>query len=95
VNSECEGKVKAHVWKVTEVVPGRKISYSWNYPEKIGDSTVSWELFAEGKTTRLRLVHQGLLSFEPGKNPQYARGNFFGGWTYLVGRLRDFVEKAE
>jgi uncharacterized protein YndB with AHSA1/START domain len=94
VNSEYEGKVKAHVWTVTEVVPGRKISYQWNYPEKKGNSTVSWELFDEGKSTRLRLVHVGLQSFEPAKNPQYARGNFFGGWTYFAGRLKEYVEKA-
>jgi len=94
INTECDGKTKEHLWKVTEVVPGRKIAYNWNYTVNRGNSTVSWELFDEGKTTRLRLVHKGLLSFEPEKNPGFARSGFFGGWTHFAGRLKDYVEKA-
>ena len=94
VSTECDGQVKEHVWKVTEVVPGRKVSYSWNYTQNRGNSAVSWELFDEGKTTRLRLVHTGLLSFQPGKNPGYTRAGFFGGWSHFAGRLKDFVEKG-
>jgi uncharacterized protein YndB with AHSA1/START domain len=94
VDTEYEGRKKEHLWKVTEVVPGRKVSYSWNYTENFGNSSVSWELFDEGKTTRLRLVHTGLLSFQPEKNPLYARKNFFGGWTFLANKLRDYVEKG-
>jgi uncharacterized protein YndB with AHSA1/START domain len=94
VNTECDGKKKEHLWKITKVVPGRKIAYSWNYTENRGHSAVSWELFDEGKSTRLRLVHTGLLSFQPEKNPNYGRGNFFGGWTFFAGRLKDYVEKG-
>jgi len=91
---EHEGDKIEHVWKVTEVVPGKKIAYHWNYTENQGNSTVSWELFDEGKTTRLRLVHTGLLSFQPEKKPRYARKNFFGGWTFFAGRLKGYVEKG-
>ena len=94
VDTEYEGRKKEHLWKITEVVPGRKIAYSWNYTENFGNSTVSWELYDEGKTTRLRLVHTGLLSFQPEKNPLYVRKNFFGGWTFFAGRLKEYVEKA-
>jgi uncharacterized protein YndB with AHSA1/START domain len=93
VTSEYEGQKKEHVWKVVEVVTGQKIAYSWNYPQSAGNSSVSWELFDEGKSTRLRLVHAGLLSLDPEKNPKYARKNFLGGWTHFVGRLAEYVEK--
>ena len=94
VDSGCEGKTKAHVWRVTEVVPGRRIAYSWNYPVRRGNSAVSWELFDEGKSTRLRLVHTGMQSLEPEKNSPSERGSFFGGWTHFAGRLKEYVEKG-
>jgi uncharacterized protein YndB with AHSA1/START domain len=93
-DSGCDGKVHRHLWKVTEVVPGRKVAYSWGYPDVPGSSVVAWELFPEGGKTRLRLTHTGLDTFEPEKNPRYARGNFLGGWTHFAGRLKEFVEKA-
>jgi hypothetical protein len=36
-----------HLWKVTDVVPGRKVAYSWKYGGHSGDSVVSFELFDE------------------------------------------------
>jgi uncharacterized protein YndB with AHSA1/START domain len=93
-DSNCDGKAHRHLWKVTEAVPGRKIAYRWAYPDVAGASVVTWELFAEGGKTRLRLSHTGLDTFEPKKNPRYARGNFLGGWTHFAGRLKEFVEKA-
>ena len=44
-------KIYQHLWKVTDVVPGRKIAYSWKYGGHSGDSVVSFETnpdFARG-----------------------------------------------
>jgi uncharacterized protein YndB with AHSA1/START domain len=90
----CDGKVHRHLWKVTEVVSGKRIAYGWTYPDVPGASVVTWELFAEGGKTRLRLSHTGLDTFDAEKNPRVARGNFLGGWSHFAGKLREFVEKA-
>ncbi len=52
-----------HIWKVTEVVAGKKITYSWKYGGSPGESFVYFELFAEGDQTRLKLTHSGLETF--------------------------------
>src|SRR4051794_8762333 len=41
-----------HLCKVTEVVPGKKITYSWRYDGYEGNSLVTWELFEEGDKTK-------------------------------------------
>ena len=81
-----------HLCKVTEVVPGNKLTYSWRYDGYEGNSFVTFELFAEGKTTRVKLTHAGLETF-PKENPDFARKNFAEGWTDLIGRsLKSYLE---
>jgi len=83
-----------HAGKITEVVPGEKITYSWRYPGYSGESFVTWELFPEGNKTRLKLTHAGLETFPSHEVPGLAKPNFVEGWTYFVGTaLKDFVEK--
>ena len=88
-----DDRVYLHLCKVTEVVDGKKISYSWRYDGYEGDSNVSFELFPEGNNTRVRLTHAGLETF-PASNPDFAKQNFVEGWTEIIGRsLKEFVEK--
>ena len=52
---------------------------------------MTFELFAEGARTRLRLTHEGLETFP--KLPAFAKANFAAGWTEIVGTsLKNFVE---
>jgi len=89
------GKDFRHLLTITDVVPGRKLSYSWKYAGHPGDSLVTYELFPEGDKTRIKLTHSGLETFLPESHPEYARGNFVMGWTSLIGTsLKDYVEKA-
>jgi uncharacterized protein YndB with AHSA1/START domain len=82
-----------HLCRVKEVVPGRKLSYTWRYEGFEGDSLVTFELFGEGESTRVKLTHEGLETF-PVNNPAFARANFEAGWNHLIGiSLKDFVEK--
>jgi len=81
-----------HVCRVTEVVPKKKLAYSWRYDGYEGNSIVTFELYGEGNKTRLKLTHAGLETF-PGSNPAFAKENFAGGWTHIVGTaLKEFVE---
>jgi uncharacterized protein YndB with AHSA1/START domain len=91
---EHEGNTYHHLCKVTEVIPEKKIAYTWRYKGEVGDSLVTFDLFGEGDRTRLKLTHSGIETFP--KTPAYARKNFEAGWTEIVGsELKRFVENTE
>src|SRR5256712_3647918 len=86
---EHEGVTYHHLCKITEVIPQKKLAYTWRYKGEPGDSLVTFELFAEGDKTRLKLTHEGLETFP--KTPSFARENFMKGWTEIIGSsLKDF-----
>ena len=91
---EHEGNSYHHLCRVTEVIPEKKIAYTWRYKGEPGDSLVTFDLSPEGNKKRLKLTHTGIETFP--KTPAYARKNFENGWTAIVGsELRQFVEKPE
>ena len=91
---EHEGTTYHHLCRVTEVIPEKKIAYTWRYKSEPGDSLVTIELFAEDDNTRLKLTHTGIESFP--RTPAYARKNFEQGWTAIIGtELKQFVEKLK
>jgi uncharacterized protein YndB with AHSA1/START domain len=91
-SGENDGRQFLHLCKVTEVIPMRKLTYSWAYQNYPGISYVSFELFDQGAKTKLRLTHSGLQSF-PADNQDFARGNFTSGWNQIIGtHLKNFLE---
>jgi uncharacterized protein YndB with AHSA1/START domain len=83
--------------EVLEVVPQRRLVYSWkggsdsndsspNYGSRL-DSVVTWTLQAEGGGARLRMVHAGFRS------PQndFAYDAMGSGWGRIVGRISEIV----
>ena len=91
---EHEGVKYHHLCKITEVVPQKKLAYTWRYKGQEGDSLVTFELFANSDKTRLMLTHEGLETFP--KLPGFARTNFMAGWTAIIGSsLKEFVEKPQ
>jgi uncharacterized protein YndB with AHSA1/START domain len=81
-----------HLCKVTEVIDGKKLAYSWRYKGYPGNSIVTFELFPEGKKTKLKLTHAGLETLESA-GPDFARKNFEEGWTSILDKsLKGFVE---
>jgi uncharacterized protein YndB with AHSA1/START domain len=91
---EHEGNTYDHRCKVVEVIPQKKIAYTWRYHGHEGDSLVTMELFRDGEKAKLKLTHEGLETFP--RTPAFARKNFERGWTSLVGTwLKDFLENAD
>jgi uncharacterized protein YndB with AHSA1/START domain len=89
-----EGNSYHHLCRVTEVVPQKKIAYSWRYKGEPGDSLVTIELSPEGEKTRLKLTHSGIETFPA--TPAYARKNLEAGWTAIIGtELKQFVEQKQ
>ncbi len=89
-----DGKTEyLHLCEIKEVIPGKKLTYSWRYDGLEGDSLVTFELFSQGKhKTQLKLTHSGLETF-PANHADIRRENFIEGWTMITGTLlSDFVE---
>jgi uncharacterized protein YndB with AHSA1/START domain len=90
---EHEGVLYDHRCRVTEVIPDRKIAYTWRYHGHPGNSLVTFELFPDGDKTRLKLTHSGLETFPA--LPAFARKNFMDGWTEIIGTsLPKFLETS-
>jgi uncharacterized protein YndB with AHSA1/START domain len=88
-----EEKTYMHLCKVLEVIPNKKLSYSWRYKDYEGNSVVMFELFDEGGKTRLKLTHAGLETF-PQNNKDFGKESFAQGWTHIIGTsLKNFAEK--
>ena len=86
------GEVYTHLCKVVDVINGKKISYSWRFKGYEGISFVTFELFAEGNKTKVKLTHEGLETF-PANKPELAAHNFVEGWTHIIGTsLKNYVE---
>lgn len=91
---EHEGNTYHHLCRVTDVVPEKKIAYTWRYRGKPGVSLVTFELSPDGDKTRVKLTHTGIETFP--KTPAYARKNFEAGWAAIIGsELKQFVEQSK
>jgi uncharacterized protein YndB with AHSA1/START domain len=90
-----EGAEFPHIWKVTEVVPGKKIAYTWQFPGHPGESLATFELFPDGENTRLKLTHSGLETHGGKTYEPLARKNFNWGWNELGMELEKFLARDE
>lgn len=79
-----DGVQYLHFCKITEVIEGQKLAYSWRFDGYAGDSEVSFELFPEGDQTRVRITHAGVATFPAIKYPDLARHNFEAGWRGIL-----------
>jgi uncharacterized protein YndB with AHSA1/START domain len=88
-----ENKTYLHLCKITDAVPGKKLTHSWRYDGYEGNSFVTFELFEENNSTRVKLTHEGLETF-PKSNPDFASSNFAEGWTSILGiNLKEYLTK--
>jgi uncharacterized protein YndB with AHSA1/START domain len=82
-----------HLCKITEIIPGKKLSYSWRYDGYEGDTLVTFELAVVNSKTTVKLTHVGIETF-PSDNPDFAKENFEQGWNHIIGTsLKEFVER--
>jgi uncharacterized protein YndB with AHSA1/START domain len=87
------GKDYVHAWRVTEVVPQKRIAYDWKYAGVPGASVVTWELAEVDDGTRLRLTHTGVESFPQDGDPAFLVESGRVGWNHFLGeRLKAYLE---
>ncbi len=80
---------------VKEFIPNKKVSYTWQYKDapEFPETTVTWELEEiDGNKTRVELVHSGFTGKEVGKLSFKEHDQ---GWSYFLGRLKEYCEKKK
>lgn len=88
-----EDRTFTHLWKVTEVIPLKKIAYNWKYKEYPGDSFVIFELLEENGDVRIRLTSKVIEDF-PDHIPEFLRESCVQGWNYFIrGRLKGYMNE--
>ncbi|HEX4774066.1 MAG TPA: SRPBCC domain-containing protein [Candidatus Saccharimonadales bacterium] len=85
---DAEHQYHHHV-EVLEVIEGRKLIYTWDYGGMSTGSSVTFELFEEGETTRLVLTVQ--IDHIPHDQIDFLK-NATSGWNYTADSLKQFVE---
>lgn len=87
------GRDFLHMWKVTEAVPRKRISYEWRFQGFPGESTAVFEVIQKGMSTILRLTVTVGEDF-PGGIPEFERNSCIEGWKYFINeRLKEFLER--
>ncbi len=88
-----EGREFPHLWKVTEVVPLKLISYDWRFGNYPGKGLVTFELTEHGGAISLKVTNIVLEDF-PDDVPEFERESCLGGWQYFIGQnLRAYLQK--
>lgn len=82
-----------HLCEITEVIPEKKLTHSWQYDGYAGNSFVSFELFEQQDKTLLQLTHKGIETF-PAENKDFAIANFEQGWNEIIHTfLKNYLEQ--
>ncbi|MEZ2414703.1 SRPBCC domain-containing protein [Muriicola sp. E247] len=86
-----EDRMFTHKWKVIEVIPGQKITYSWQFDEYPGKSTSTFEISGNEHKSELTLTVLVQEDF-PSGIPEFKRESCISGWEYfLKGNLKDYL----
>ena len=80
-----------HMWKVTEVVSRKRITYNWKYKDYAGDAFVTFELTGNDGDVKLILTMKIVEDF-PDDIPEFTRESCVGGWVYFInGSLKNYL----
>lgn len=92
---ESDKKEYHHRAVIKKIIPYKKIQHTWTHPSHSkGESMLTWELFPEGNTTRVKLTHEGLENFIDG-GEAFAAENYVAGWKDIMDKsLRNFLEET-
>lgn len=89
---KVEDRTFPHFWKVTEIVPFKRIAYSWSYEGYKGSALVTFELFAKADQTELKLTYDVIEDFLD-TIPEFKRESGINGWNYFIkDALKKYVD---
>ena len=88
-----EDKTFPPLWKITEVIPMKKITYNWRYEGYLGEAYVTFELFELNGQTKLKLTYKVVVSFSE-DIPEFSRKMAIEGWSYFIkASLKEYLDK--
>jgi uncharacterized protein YndB with AHSA1/START domain len=80
-----------HLCKIKDVIPHKKLSYTWAYEGQDEETLVTFYLEEEGGQTIIKLEHEGVEKLSP-YGADFAKENFVNGWNHIIGTsLKEFV----
>lgn len=89
---QVEDRIFPHLWKVTEVIPEKKIAYEWQFDGYPGRGISIFDLTEDGDQTKLQLTFTVLEPF-PDDIPEFKRESGVAGWNYFIKEsLKEFLE---
>jgi uncharacterized protein YndB with AHSA1/START domain len=87
-----KGEQYMHNCEVTDIVPLRRLQFSWRYEGRPGYSIVNIELGEKDHHSWIRLSHHGVETFP--QAPDFAVESFQAGWNEIIGKmLPDFLAR--
>jgi uncharacterized protein YndB with AHSA1/START domain len=80
-----------HRCQIQEIVPNKKISYTWAYPSHSkGKSMVTWLLKEESGAIEVTLQHEGIECFIDA-GPEFAPESCQMGWDSFMSILKNYI----
>lgn len=87
-----ENRVFTHQWEVLEVIPEKKITYSWHFLEYPGACTSTFEVMKKNDGSALKLTVLVQEDF-PEDIPEFKRESCIEGWNYFIhGNLKEYKD---
>jgi len=81
-----------HICRVVEIIPEKKLVYTWAVKNLLCDTLVTYELADDDGNTKLTLTHSGwdkVTLAEPGTQ----REDYNNGWEHVIPGLKKYVEE--
>jgi uncharacterized protein YndB with AHSA1/START domain len=80
-----------HQCRMLEIVPGKKLSYTWMYPNHSkGVSIVTWILKEADGITEVTLQHEGIENLADA-GPDFSTENYHMGWEAFMATLKNYI----
>jgi uncharacterized protein YndB with AHSA1/START domain len=80
-----------HICTIKEIVPEKKLSYTWAVKDKLSDTLVTYELEEHNGKTKLTLTHSGWDKVTLNKEGA-TREDYNNGWEQVIPGLKKYVE---
>jgi len=86
-----DGKEFPHTCTILEIIPEKKLTYTWNMTAIDGETIVSWELEEKGTATKLTLTHSqwDKVKFH---TTDLSHSDFVNGWNHFTNKLKEYSE---
>lgn len=83
-----------HKCTIVEVIPEKKLSYTWNMNAIDGETIVTWELELQDTATKLTLTHSqwDKVKFN---TPDLSHDDYFNGWNHFTNKLKEYSETLQ